>query len=168
VWIDQSIPEQIVRFRVMPEIVSNLYRVTVAISGGRSWSVLVRAVDEESAVGAVRARGHHVTGVKAAEMPKRVVAPPRISCLNCGYLLKNLPVGDAGEVLCPECGVINTSGAEADSMWAEYKAVRAEFKRARQQRPITTRPLTIIGFAAAFTIAILVIVPLLRWLGWIA
>lgn len=101
-------------------------------------------------------------------MPKRAAAPPRISCLNCGYLLKQLPVGAAGEVLCPECGVINTSGAEADSMWAEFKAVRAEFKRARQRRPIATRPLTIIGIAAAFTIVILVIVPLLRWLGWIA
>jgi hypothetical protein len=148
----------------MPEILSNLYRVTVAIPGGRSWSVLVRAVDEESAVGAVRARGHSVVGVAAGEMPKRAEAPPRTSCLNCGYILKNLPVGDAGEVQCPECGVVNTPDACTDSLWSEIKATRKEFQRQRKERPLAFRPLTIVGFAIAFAAVLFVIPPLLRWL----
>ncbi len=79
------------------------------------WKVLVRAVDVESAAGAVRARGHTVVGVQAASMPKRRHAAPRLSCLKCGYALTNLPAGEGGEVMCPECGVINTPELPADA-----------------------------------------------------
>jgi ribosomal protein S27E len=149
----------------MSEVVSNLYRVTVAIPSGRSWNVLVRAVDAESAIGAIRARGHAVVGVTAGKMPRRVSASPRISCLNCDYVLTKLPVGDAGEVQCPECGVINTPLGGEDSLWSEIKATRAELKRHRQSRPFATRPLTVVGGAVFFTIVILLAVPTLRRLG---
>lgn len=92
----------------MSETISHLFQVAVTGPGGSTWKVLVRAVDAESAAGSVRARGHNVVGVKAAAMPKRRHAAPRVACLKCGYALTNLPVGEGGEIMCPECGVINT------------------------------------------------------------
>ncbi len=128
----------------------------------------MRAVDEESAAGAVRARGHNVIGVTVATMPKRGTASPRISCLNCGYLLKKLPAGDAGEVLCPECGVINTPLGGEDSLWSEIKATGAEFGRQQKVRPFSTRPLALLLFVAAFVaVVMLVVIPFLRWTGLI-
>lgn len=150
----------------MAEVVSNLYKVTVAISNGRSWNVLVRAVDEESAAGAVRARGHHVVGVAVGEMPRPSAGTPRISCVNCGYLLKKLPVGAAGETLCPECGVVNTPLAGSDSVWEEIKATRAELKQQRRERPFAMRPLTVLGWAVlVFGVLMFVAIPLLKWWG---
>lgn len=154
----------------MNEAVSNLYRVTVAMQrgeGSRSWNVLVRAVDEESAAGAVRARGHNVVGVAVGEMPRPSAGTPRISCVNCGYLLKKLPVGEAGETLCPECGVVNTPLAGSDSVWEEIKATRAEWGKQRTIRPMWSRPISLVLFATAFVaIMMAVVIPFLRWVGW--
>jgi hypothetical protein len=114
----------------MSEVVSSLFQVTVSGPGGAMWKILVRAVDAESAAGAIRARGHEVVGVKAAEMPKRRTSRPRLSCIKCGYSLSNLPAGEAGEVMCPECGVINTPELPADAtVFAEFKAQRRANKR---------------------------------------
>jgi hypothetical protein len=99
----------------MPENVSSLFQVMVSGPGGAMWKVLVRAVDAESAAGAVRARGHDVVGVRLTEMPRRRRALPRLSCVKCGYSLSKLPVGEAGEVMCPECGVINTADLPASA-----------------------------------------------------
>jgi hypothetical protein len=115
----------------MDELVSNLYEVSVrGPAQVGSWRVLVRAVDAESAAGAVRARGHEVIGVRAGEKPKaRTGGVPRVSCVNCGYSLTKLPTGEAGEVQCPECGVINTPITSADTVWDELKAQRRATRR---------------------------------------
>ncbi|HMN40352.1 MAG TPA: hypothetical protein PKE29_05865 [Phycisphaerales bacterium] len=114
----------------MSDTVSHLFQVTVSGPGGARWRVLVRAVDAESAAGAVGARGHTVVGVRAAQMTARRRATPRPSCLKCGYALLNLPAGEAGEVMCPECGVINTAELPASAtVMDEVRARRGNRSR---------------------------------------
>ncbi len=139
----------------MSEVVSNLFRVTVTLPNGRSWSVLVRAVDAESAAGAVRARGHTVTGVRQAERPKpgsRGTA--RTACMNCGYFLKQLPRGTAEEVQCPECGVINTSEQPDETVWTEFRRMHAP-RRRKIGCAVILALLIVLGAAAYGAIAFL-------------
>lgn len=103
---------------------SRLYRVTVSNRGTPGWSVLVRAVDEESAVGMVRSRGHEVVRVEETERPRPSPGKLRTICMNCGYALSRLPSGDAGEVTCPECGVINTPGLPEQSVVKDIQSLR--------------------------------------------
>ncbi|HVU63634.1 MAG TPA: hypothetical protein VHC70_06645 [Phycisphaerales bacterium] len=136
--------------------VSNLFQVTVSGPGGAMWKILVRAVDAESAAGAVRARGHQVVGVRLAEKPRSRPATPPLSCVNCGYSLLNLPAGDAGEVMCPECGRINTPDLPASaSTFAEFKRQRREYKR----------PVGCTVFSLFLLIAVVIVGALVRWIG---
>jgi phage FluMu protein Com len=114
----------------MAEVLSQLYEVQVRGPGGASWRVLVRAVDAESAVGVVRARGHEVVGVRAAAPPVRGGGRiQRIACQKCGYALSRLPEGGAGEVTCPECGWVNVPSPPSD---ATMRVVRGRRVRGRR------------------------------------
>ncbi len=145
----------------MPEIVSHLFQVTVSGPGGARWRVLVRAVDAETAAGSVRARGHEVVGVRAAQMAARRKASPRPSCLKCGYALLNLPAGEAGEVMCPECGVINTPELPA------HATVLDEIRARRGNRSrvfLIALLLLILGVLAVVALGGLSFARLKRWL----
>lgn len=149
----------------MSDDAAQLFRVSVTLPQGRGWSVLVRAVDAESAAGAVRARGHNVVGVEAAEMPKRTTSGTRrLTCVNCGYVLARLPEGVAGEVLCPECGVVNTPLVPEDSTWGEFKKQRATRKSWMWPSRGTRVGLVVCVFVL---IAMAATKPVLRWLGWL-
>lgn len=72
------------------------------------WGIVLRATDADAARAMAAARGHRVLdvceGQRRAEIPKPGVPG---ACIRCGYTLLQIPVGAAGEVMCPECGVVN-------------------------------------------------------------
>jgi predicted nucleic acid-binding Zn ribbon protein len=110
-----------------------LFTVVVRGPGKSRWGIVVRAPDEAAARASVDARGHTVDAVRPrgrhAEMPRLVLG----GCVRCGYSLARLPGGAAGEVMCPECGVINVPGAEMEE--------RREVLQARRKRARVTRVL---------------------------
>jgi hypothetical protein len=86
-----------------------LFTVRIAGPGKTAWQVAVRAEDEAAAIAKLAERGHSVIGISIGyERPKvlRGARPPQ-KCANCGYDLRNLPVGEGKEITCPECGVVN-------------------------------------------------------------
>jgi hypothetical protein len=109
---------------VPPGPAPNLYAVSVQGPGRTRWRVLVRAESEDAAAANVASRGHTVLGVSEGV----VRTPPiecraRGACIRCGYTLAHLPAGDAGEIMCPECGVINVPDALTLRV-AEHRARR--------------------------------------------
>jgi phage FluMu protein Com len=145
----------------MSDTVSHLFQVIVSGPGGSTWKVLVRAVDAESAAGSVRARGHNVTGVQAAAMPKRKHAAPRVTCLKCGYVLTNLPAGDGGEVMCPECGVINTPELPATA------TVLDEIRSRQGNRSRIAIIILLLLVLGAIAVVVIGGVPLAKIRGWL-
>lgn len=93
---------------------AELFTVRVAGPGTSHWGVVVRAAGEDAASASVAARGHRVVGVKRGMAARPARERPLLGqCVRCGYSLARLPEGEAGEVMCPECGVINVPGAPA-------------------------------------------------------
>jgi hypothetical protein len=89
-----------------------IFTVSIQGPGPYRWRIPVRAPDQETAAGNVASRGHTVLAVTPgagtyAPLERRV----RGACIRCGYAIGELPAGPAGEVMCPECGVINAPDA---------------------------------------------------------
>ncbi len=95
----------------MSEPAPQLFTVTVRGPGKSRWGVVVRAPDESSAGRNVESRGHTVLAVRPGMIERSFRRLPRAACIRCGYSLADLPPGAASEVMCPECGVINTPEA---------------------------------------------------------
>jgi hypothetical protein len=107
-----------------------LFTVVVRHNEKIRWGVVVRAADEGAARALVEAQGHTVEVVRpgmAAGGPGSVLG----GCERCGYSLVRLPRGAAGEVMCPECGMINVPGAAIE---ARRQVLRARMKRVRAVR----------------------------------
>lgn len=115
-----------------------LFTVVVAGPGKLRWGIVVRAADAASARANVEARGHKAIAVRHGAGK----GPPATrltlgACIRCGYTLARLPAGAAGEVMCPECGVINVPKAPLEARTADLKNRRLRIR------------LWVYGFAAA-------------------
>lgn len=127
-----------------------LFRVTCATAlpgSAPSWTVLVRAVDAETAGQIIQSRGHRVLAIIAADASAPVARSiPRLKCQVCGYVLHGIPPDQLGNITCPECSVINPS-------ISPYEQAKAD----RQSRPRRRKR----SLWRAFVLLVLIITPLL-------
>jgi phage FluMu protein Com len=92
-----------------------VFTVVVAGPGRLRWGVVVRASGEEEARASAERRGHQVLAVRAGATPGAAATRVLGACIRCGYSLARLPAGAAGEVMCPECGIINVPTAPLEA-----------------------------------------------------
>lgn len=94
----------------------DLFTVVIAGPGQLRWGIIVRAEDEPSALAMVEARGHQVFAVrKGTEKGQAATKLTLGNCIACKYSLADLPAGNAGEVMCPECGLVNLPTAPLEA-----------------------------------------------------